>query len=436
MLEQHIQDWYNSFKEQIGQSDPESYSSPFVDLDRPDDRCRVLVEDPEAPDGIRPALPLNGELSEDDIRGLYNKAVESELFVLPLGSVGHNLLQVSTKPENMIREVPMVRNEPMVYQCDHDIVEPELQELSFFKWIFNSLFNLFEEERQRYQEEYDQKYAVYEQDVAAHNFTYAYKQNLGTLAPQREAQMLDNCEAIRRDVGVRLEATRNLRTEDLPQWKKEALDAKIELLENIANAGEKVTTEQMVDKCVIVVVESMLDKNKQLAAEIESKPENLQILKQIIKDSEAMRVMPQQANGKNNAMLAGVYFTEMPKDKMVGNFKQELKDRNIAAKMLAKEGLRPEATNTLEGIKELFADEKVAERMNQLRHARSRIPEEKLVAVTTVNAENGTKKEIVTKLNLAFVDLDDPLVLEVYNNDQQQRQQEGKIASQEGPQIG
>ena len=110
---------------------------------------------------------------------------------------------------------------------------------------------------------------------------------------------------------------------------------------------------------------------------------------------------------------------------LAGNFKEELRQRRTAAKTLVYDSLMEAVPTNPEGDKKLFNNPKIDERITQLLHARSMIPDEKLQQLTVEKTKGLVRegKELVwnhektTGLeNRHGISLDDPRVTETFYN--------------------
>lgn len=217
-----------------------------------------------------------------------------------------------------------------------------------------------------------------------------------------------------------------LKDASIPQWKREAFEIKKTLLTEVIDGGAKAYTREEVHTMVTkLALNTLLSYNKMLAEEIKKDPKQMQALMDVIGMSQSVQEQVAFNATVNNSALMSCAFADNIVGDLAGNFKEELRQRRAAAKTLVKDGLMEAVPNNLEGGKKLFNNLQIDERIRQLRHARSMIPEEKLNYLKVEKAkelvkegnEQVWKNEKTTCLeNPNTIPLDDPRVAETFYN--------------------
>lgn len=415
------EDWFERFEEKLAREDPEDLDAPYVNLNRPEDRQRMLIITSEG--AIQPALPPTGEITDDQKEILYNAARDGKLMVLPLGGIrplqatiedGNELIKRDDLGTGLILERPA-------------LVEPKLRELNFFKNILNVLFGAFQEEKDRYLDEYNAECDKYLRNAAAVTFVDTVTAPGSTFMGDREKQMQRNKEFWRRKGRGLLGETENvLKDESIPQWKRDAFEIKKTLLTEVIDGGAKTYTREEVHTMVTkLALNTLLSDNKKLAQEIEKDPKQMQALMDVIGMSQSVQEQVAFNATVNNSALLSCAFADNIVGDLAGNFQEELRQRRAAAKTLVKDGLMEAVPNNLEGDKKLFNNPQIDERIQQLLRARSMIPEEKLQQLKVAKKKEMVKvgkelvweNEITTALeNPNSIPLDDPRVEETFYN--------------------
>lgn len=248
-----------------------------------------------------------------------------------------------------------------------------------------------------------------------------------TFQGDRDKQMQINKEFWRRKGRELLSETENvLNDESIPQWKRDAFEIKKTLLTEVIDGGAKTYTREEVHTIVTkLALNTLLSENKKLAQEIEKDPQQMQALMDVIGMSQSVREQVAFNATVNNSALMSCAFADNIVGDLAGNFKEELRQRRAAAKTLVNDGLMEAVPNNLEGDKKLFNNPKIDERITQLLHARSMIPDEKLQQLTVEKTKELVRegKELVwshektTGLeNRHGISLDDPRVTETFYN--------------------
>ena len=417
------EDWFERFEEKLAREDPEDLDAPYVNLNRPEDRQRMLIITDEG--AIQPALPPTGEITDDQKEMLYNAARDGKLMVLPLGGI--RPLQATLEDGNELVKRDDLGTDLNIQYLGPELVEPKLRELNFFKNILNVLFGAFQEEKDRYIDEYNAECDKYLRNASAFMFVNAVKAPGSTFQGDREKQMQINKEFWRRKGRELLSETENvLKDESIPQWKRDAFEIKKTLLTEVIDGGAKTYTREEVHTIVTkLALNTLLSENKKLAQEIEKDPQQMQALMDVIGMSQSVREQVAFNATVNNSALMSCAFADNIVGDLAGNFKEELRQRRAAAKTLVDDGLMDAVPNTLEGDKKLFNNPKIDERITQLVHARNMIPEEQLKQLKVAKKKEMVKKgkelvwenELTTGLeNRHGISLDDPRVTETFYN--------------------
>ena len=417
------EDWFERFEAKLAREDQEDLDAPYVNLNRPEDRQRMLIITDEG--AIQPALPPTGEITDDQKEMLYNAARDGKLMVLPLGGI--RPLQATLEDGNELVKRDDLGTDLNIQYLGPELVEPKLRELNFFKNILNVLFGAFQEEKDRYIDEYNAECDKYLRNASAFMFVNAVKAPGSTFQGDRDKQMQINKEFWRRKGRELLSETENvLKDESIPQWKRDAFEIKKTLLTEVIDGGAKTYTREEVHTIVTkLALNTLLSENKKLAQEIEKDPQQMQALMDVIGMSQSVREQVAFNATVNNSALMSCAFADNIVGDLAGNFKEELRQRRAAAKTLVDDGLMDAVPNTLEGDKKLFNNPKIDERITQLVHARNMIPEEQLKQLKVAKKKEMVKKgkelvwenELTTGLeNRHGISLDDPRVTETFYN--------------------
>ena len=137
------EDWFERFEAKLAREDQEDLDAPYVNLNRPEDRQRMLIVTDEG--AIQPALPLTGEITDDQKEILYNAARDGRLMVIPLGGV--RPLQASLEDGNELIKRDDLGKGLNIQYLGPELVEPKPRELNFFKNILNVLLVPFKKKR-------------------------------------------------------------------------------------------------------------------------------------------------------------------------------------------------------------------------------------------------------------------------------------------------
>ena len=417
------EDWFERFEAKLAREDPEDLDAPYVNLNRPEDRQRMLIVTDEG--AIQPALPLTGEITDDQKEILYNAARDGRLMVIPLGGV--RPLQATLEDGNELVKRDDLGKGLNIQYLGPELVEPKPRELNFFKNILNALFGAFQEEKDRYIDEYNAECDKYLRNVSAYMFVNTVTAPGSTFQGDRDKQMQINKEFWRRKGRELLSETENvLNDESIPQWKRDAFEIKKTLLTEVIDGGAKTYTQKEVHTIVTkLALNTLLSDNEKLAQEVEKDPQQMQALMDVIGMSQSVREQVAFNATVNNSALMSCAFSDNIVGDLAGNFKEELRQRRAAAKTLVNDGLMEAVPNNLEGDKKLFNNPKIDERITQLLHARSMIPGEKLQQLTVEKTKDLVRegKELVwthektTGLeNRHGISLDDPRVTETFYN--------------------
>lgn len=417
------EDWFQRFEEKLARENPEDLDAPYVNLNRPEDRQRMLIVTDEG--AIQPALPPTGEITDDQKEILYNAARDGRLMVLPLGGI--RPLQATLEDGNeLIKRDDLGTGLNLQYRGS-ELVEPKPRELNFFKNILNVLFGAFQEEKDRYIDQYNTECDKYLRNASAFMFVNSATAPGSTFLGDREKQMQVNKEFWRRKGRELLGETENvLKDESIPQWKREAFEIKKALLIEVIDGGAKTYTREEVHTMVTkLALNTLLSDNKKLAQEIEKDPKQMRALMDVIGMSQSVQEQVAFNATVNNSALMSCAFADNIVGDLAGNFKEELRQRRAAAKTLVKDGLMEAVPNNLEGDKKLFNNPQIDERIQQLLRARSMIPEEKLQYLKVEKMKELVKEgnepvwknEMTTCLeNPNTIPLDDPRVAETFYN--------------------
>lgn len=421
--EAFYEDWFERFTAKLAREDQEDLDAPYVNLNRPEDRQRMLIVTNEG--AIQPALPLTGEITDDEKELLYNAAQDGRLMIIPLGGI--KPLQASIEDENeLITRTDLGKGLNVQYEGP-PLVQPKLQELNFFKKLLNMIFGAFDEENDRYMDEYNARLAEYHRNVFACMFIDTITSLNSTFLGDREKQMQMNKEFWRRKGRELLNETESvLEDQSIPQWKRDAFEIKKTLLTEVINGGTTVYTKEEVQTIVTkLALNTLLSDNETLAQEMEKDSAQMQALIDVIGMSQSVQEQVAFNATVNNSALMSCAFADNIVGDLAGNFKEELRQRRAAAKTLVDDGLMPPVPNNLEGDRQLFNNPQIDERITQLLHARNMIPDEQLkplkVAKTKELVKEGNepvwKNEMTTCLeNPNTIPLDDPRVAETFYN--------------------
>lgn len=417
------EDWFQRFEEKLARENPEDLDAPYVNLNRPEDRQRMLIVTDEG--AIQPALPPTGEITDDQKEILYNAARDGRLMVLPLGGI--RPLQATLEDGNELMKRDDLGTGLNLQYRGPALVEPKPRELNFFKNILNVLFGAFQEEKDRYIDQYNAECDKYLRNASAFMFVNSVTAPGSTFLGDREKQMQVNKEFWRRKGRELLSETENvLNDESIPQWKREAFEIKKTLLTEVIDGGAKTYTREEVHTMVTkLALNTLLSDNKKLAQEIEKDPKQMRALMDAIGMSQSVQEQVAFNATVNNSALMSCAFADNIVGDLAGNFKEELRQRRAAAKTLVNDGLMEAVPNNLEGDKKLFNNPKIDERIQQLLHARSMIPDEKLQQLTVEKTKELVREgkelvwshEKITGLeNRHGISLDDPRVTETFYN--------------------
>ena len=417
------EDWFQRFEEKLARENPEDLDAPYVNLNRPEDRQRMLIVTDEG--AIQPALPPAGEITDDQKEILYNAARDGRLMVLPLGGI--RPLQATLEDGNELMKRDDLGTGLNLQYRGPALVEPKPRELNFFKNILNVLFGAFQEEKDRYIDQYNAECDKYLRNASAFMFVNSVTAPGSTFLGDREKQMQVNKEFWRRKGRELLSETENvLNDESIPQWKREAFEIKKTLLTEVIDGGAKTYTREEVHTMVTkLALNTLLSDNKKLAQEIEKDPKQMRALMDAIGMSQSVQEQVAFNATVNNSALMSCAFADNIVGDLAGNFKEELRQRRAAAKTLVNDGLMEAVPNNLEGDKKLFNNLQIDERIQQLLHARSMIPDEKLQQLTVEKTKELVREgkelvwshEKITGLeNRHGISLDDPRVTETFYN--------------------
>lgn len=425
MAEPNVQEWFDEFSKQIAREDEMDGSALFINLNRPEDRARIFSVNDATSTGVEPALPSSGEISEEYKIHLYEQAKAGNLFIFSLGAP-ETPVQITAETGNILRMFPDEARE---------IEEPVCEKLGFFKNLLHALFGFFEEELQGYQQEYAIARKEYEYDLGMAKFYDAQNQHRESLSKWRNEEINNNSEVWRRGGRYMLERTEaKLQEEGLSQWNRAAFQVRERLLRGVVEGGANYTKEESREMVATLIVDKLLSKKKPLADQVVANPEMFQQLLDVVSHSIAVEEIMKKCEASNNGAIVTCAFGDMAMDNLSEVYSLEVKDRIAVANLLHEENKRGPVDNSIAGLKDIFEDEAVTQRMIQLRNARKRIPQEQLKAVTKVK-QNGEIKDVEYFMSRKDVALNDERVLNVYKQDQAERDSMNKTNEMSGPAV-
>ena len=231
-------DWFDKFAAKLAREDMVDFTAPTINLNRPEDRKRLLLRDDKK--GLITALPLTGEITDEQKEMLYNAAEMGSLFVLPLGET--KPLQANIEEGKEIEVVDFGPDGSFKYTGE-TMPKPQVQQLGFFKNLLNKLFGLFQEEKIGYINTYNEQIVKFNRLRNQALFAKAVRDS-GDYLNGRDYDMKRGNENWRKQGRRALEATENkLKDTTLPQWKRDALEIKRDLLIEVLDTGAKPKTE-------------------------------------------------------------------------------------------------------------------------------------------------------------------------------------------------
>lgn len=423
MLDPNVQEWFEEFSNQIRREGDLDRSALYIDLNRPEDRARIFSVNAATTTGVEPVLPSSGEISDEDKNRLYEQAKAGNLFIFSLGAP-ETPVQITAEKDNILHLFP---------DEEREIEEPVCGKLGFFKNLLHALFGFFEEELQGYQREYEIARTQYTYDLGMVKFYEAKNQHWKSFSNWRNEQIRDYSEPWRRGGREMLEKTVvHLQDPSLPAWSRAAYQVRERLLRGLVEGGTHFTKEESREMLATLIVERLLSKKKPLLDQVTEKPERLQQLLNIASKSIAVEEMLNKSDASINGSIVNCAFSGMAMDNLSEVYSLEVKDRIAVANLLHKVNKRGPVDNSIAGLKDIFEDEAVTQWMIQLRNARKRIPQEQLKAVSKYK-ENGVIKEVEYFMFRKDVALDDERVLNVYKQDQAERDGMNKADAMSGP---
>lgn len=431
-------DWFDKFAAKLAREDTKDFTAPTINLNRPEDRKRLLLRDDKQ--GLITALPLTGEITDEQKEMLYNAAEMGSLFVVPLCEI--KPLQANIEEGKEIEVVDFGPDGSFKYTGE-TMPKPQVQQLGFFKNILNKLFGLFQEERIGYINTYNEQIVKFNRLRNQALFAKTARDS-GDYLNGRDYDMKRGNETWRKHGRRALEATENkLKDTTLPQWQRDALEIKRDLFIEVVDTGPKKKTEAQVrDILCKLTLDTLLSKKPELAKQMEADPQQMQTLLEVINMSKIIKIQVDYNASVDNTALASCAFADSVAGDLERVFSAEMKDRMLAAKTLVADNLMAPVPNTMDGVKQLFNNPQIDERIEQLKDARTKIPEEllKQTKVGVVKKFVGDEMKIISPERTVLedrmtIDLDDPRVYQTLTALRNAAKNE-PVKANEGPVMG
>jgi hypothetical protein len=221
------------------------------------------------------------------------------------------------------------------------------------------------------------------------------------------------------------------------------LEIKRDLLVEVLDTGAKPKTEADVRNILCkLTLDTLLSKKPDLAKQMEADPQQMQALLEAINMSKIIKIQDDYNASVDNTALASCAFADSVSGDLERVFSAEMKDRMLAAKTLVADNLMAPVPNNMDGVKQLFSDPRIGERIEQLKDARTKIPEDLLEKqkVPAVKTRVGDEMKITSPERTVLedrmtIDLDDPRVYQTLTALRNAAKNE-PVKANEGPVMG